>query len=336
MRFNLRCNACMLVVAGLLSAPVWADVKMPLFYGRADLSLNRTTVAGASGSVQTNSNASRLGIHNNHAISDSLDIFYRLEYEVDFDERHNEPFKSRNAVLGLGGSWGEVFFGIHDTPLKKAELNVDQFNDVHRADMAAILSGQDRVSDSISYMSPKIGGLQGWVMLLPGDDASDNPGTDSGGGSDGAQGDGLADAVSASLVYRKPLWQLALAYNNTLKQRDTLRASGQVNIGRVQLGALLQHTRLSTDNRDDGLGFVLSSAVKLTAKDTLKLQYSRTDEQAQEAVAGGDLISLGIDHKLAKTTKLYLYYSDLSVDNNPAAEMSTLGLGLRHNFGQSK
>ncbi|MGJ8670573.1 MAG: porin [Oceanococcus sp.] len=327
---------CSVALLGMLSAPAWADMEMPHLYGRADVSVNNTEIGVGDASIQTNSNASRLGVQNTHALTDVLNVFYRLEYEVDWDERQTGALKARNSVIGLSGGWGSFFVGIHDTPMKKAELKVDLFSDVHLGDIDGVLRGQDRVSDTISYMSPKFGGLQGWLMLIPGDDESENPGTDSGGGSDGAEGDGLADGISASLIYKADALQLGLAYNSEVKGRDIMRASAQYKIGPAQLGALVQQTEKSSGVSEDGIGFVLSAALKITENNKLKLQFSSADEQSEEGVPGGDLLTFGVDHSLAKSTKLYAYYSDLSVDNAPTAEFSTIGMGIRHDFGKKK
>ena len=328
-----------LALASLMVAPAYANVEMPHIYGRADVSVNSTEEGGSDSSIQTNSNASRLGFHNSHALNDNLDVFYRLEYEVNFDERLRSEdrgmLRQRNSVIGLKGSWGSVFVGVHDTPFKKAELKVDQFSDYHLADIDEVIGGQDRISDTINYMSPKFGNVQVWAMLIPGDDESGAPGTDSGGGADGAQGDGLADAVSASVTYKRDEFQLAFAINSEVDVRDSFRLSGQTNIGMFQLGALIQQSENSDGSGTDGLAYVVSGAMNLTSKTKLKLQWTSADEDSIESSPGSDLLVAGVDHKLAKSTKLYAYYSDRSNDDQ-AEEFSTFGLGIQHKFGKAK
>ena len=342
---NMKIKNASLMVAGTFASaiaiPAYADVDLPQVYGRADISINSTEEAGADSSIQTNSNASRIGFQNTHALNDALSVFYRLEYEVNFDERLRSSDKGmlrqRNSVVGLQGGWGKFFVGVHDTPMKKAELKVDLFSDVHRADIDEVLRGQDRTSDTISYITPKFGNVEAWVMLIPGDDASGTPGTDSvAGSSDAVSGDGIADAVSASVSYSTKPLQLALAYNSELNGRDIIRASGQVQVGPASLGAIVQKTEKSVGTSQDGIAFVLSAALNISPNDKLKLQFTSADDESEEGVPGGEMLSFGIDHSLAKSTKLYAYYSDLSVDNDPSAEFSTIGVGLRHDFGVSK
>lgn len=328
-----------LALASLIAAPAYANVEMPHIYGRADVSINSTEEAGSDSAIQTNSNASRLGFHNTHALTDSLDVFYRLEYEVNFDERlrseDRDMLRQRNSIVGLKGTWGSVFVGVHDTPFKKAELKVDQFSDYHLADIDEVIGGQDRISDTINYMSPKFGNLQFWAMLIPGDDEATAPGTDSGGGADGSQGDGLADAVSASVTYKHDKFQLAFAINSEIDARDSFRLSGQTKLGMFQLGALIQQSENSDGSGTDGVAYVLSGAMNITSQTKLKLQWASADEDSVEASPGSDLLVAGVDHKLAKTTKVYAYYSDRSNDVE-AEEFSTIGVGIQHNFGQAK
>ena len=332
-----------LILGASVPMTALANADLPQLYGRIDVSINNTELGGADASVNTNSNASRLGVHNTHSLNDAVSVFYRLEYEVNPDERLRSTdrgmLRQRNSVVGIKTEYGKIFVGVHDTPMKKAELKVDLFSDYHLADIDEVLAGQDRVSDTINYVSPKFkqlgGSLQGWLMFIPGDDASDEPGTDSGGGADAVTGDGLADAQSASLVFKAEALQLGLAYNNNIDGRDLLRVSGQYAIGPFKLGAIVQQAQASDGNGEDGIGFVTSAAVKVLPEHVLKLQYASADDNSVEETPGADLLTLGWDFKLAKTTKLYAYYSDRSHDT-ASEEFSTLGVGIRHAFGNKK
>ncbi len=329
-----------LIAAGLASGAAFAESQdLPYVYGRIDMSINSTELGEGGRTTNTNSNASRLGVQNTHALQDGLSVFYRLEYEVNPDERLRSSdrgmLRQRNSVIGLKGGFGKVFFGVHDTPMKKAELKVDLFSDYHLADIDEVLAGQDRTSDTISYVSPEFSGFKGWLMLIPGDDASGEPGEDAGGGADAVSGDGVADGISGSLTYRGKDLQAALAYNSDVDGLDLIRISAQYGIGPVTLGALLQQAELTEGQGEDGIGFVISGALKLTPVDVLKLQFTDADDSSVEASPGSSMVTLGWDRKLAKSTKLYAYYSARSNDD-PEEEFSTIGLGIQHKFGKDK
>ena len=335
------------LLAMAVAAPALAQAEdfTPNFYGRADISINNTDTEADGTTVTTSSNASRIGIHNSHAIDEGLSVFYRLEYEVNWDERHKsgddksdnadidgQTLRNRNSIVGLKGGWGSVFVGIHDTPLKKAEQKVDLFSDVFNSDIDNVLEGQQRLSDTISYKTPKAAGLQGWVMLIPGE-GEKNSGSDALGA---PNDDGVADAVSASITYETKPVSLALAYETDVKDRDIVRLSAQHKSGPLQLGALAQIAENSDGTGTDGLGYVLSVGYKVSDKNTLKLQFTSADDESVEESAGSDMVSLGLDRKLGKSTKLYFFVTDRSNDDNAAEEYTSAGIGIQHKFGKDK
>ena len=107
---------------------------------------------------ELNSNASRLGFKGSEEISDSLSAFYKAEYEIfpddgsdgrsisldgvavdtsgdgnpdsteDVDASTDRVFKQRDIYVGLKGGWGAVQLGNFDTPVKKSQGKIDQFN----------------------------------------------------------------------------------------------------------------------------------------------------------------------------------------------------------------
>lgn len=342
---NMNTRMLLPVLAGLMAAGAGQaeqKIDMPYLYGRIDLSLNSTELGAGDASFNTNSNKSRLGVQNTHAIADDLSVFYRLEYEINPDERLRSTdrgmLRQRNSIVGIkSGTYGSVFAGVHDTPYKKAELKIDLFSDDYLSDIEEVISGQDRVSDTISYVTPKFmdGRLEGWVMLIPGDDESGTT-EDAGGGSDAVSGDGVADGISASVVYKADVWHAALALNSDVVGRDAIRLSGQFFTGPLALGAIVQQVEASNGaNSDDGIGFTVSAKLRVRERHDLKLQYSRTEDDSVEVVPGADLISLGFDYRLAPKTKLYALVTNLSHDDE-ALEHQTLGVGIQHNFGKDK
>ncbi len=314
-------------------------VDMPQVYGRADLSYQSEKAGNADAVYKLSSNSSRLGFWNEHALSDSLAVIYRLEFEVDIEERRRSEdrgfMRSRNSYLGLTGSWGTAFFGIHDTPMKKAEGKIDLFSDYYLGDMDEILQGQERVSDSLNYISPKFGGgFTTWLMLVPGEGNADESGTQ-----EAATGDSPADAFVASLTYSGEMLWAALAYQNALgkagAELDIIRASAQISHGPFKFGAIVQQAELSSGNAADGLGFLVSAQLDLNGVDILKAQFTSAEDESLEELPGGSMFTLGWDHKFSKQTKLYAYLTDISA-NDKDAERSAFGLGLRHDFGKSK
>ena len=328
-----------------LAGAAGIDIDLPQVYGRADVSIHSSTVGDEDRVISTESNASRFGLQNTHRLQENVYVFYRLEYEVNFDERLRSSernfLRARNSYVGLRNSLGEIFVGIHDTPLKVAEQKVDLFSDAYLADIDNVLAGQDRVSDTINLRVKVPGNVSLWAMLIPGE------GEDPEAGSDAAQGDST-DALSFSASGEIAGVSLVLAYNSDLNSAEILRLSAQGKVGPVQLGALVQQGEAVGAESDSGLAYVLSAAYKLGEKNVIKLQYTAAENDMLADVSrdqNGDglpdvdeaqLFTLGLDHKLAKSTKVYTYYSQRVVDGAEAEEYDTFGVGLRHEFGNKK
>lgn len=319
------------------------------------------------------SNASRLGFKGDSSINDDLKVIYKLEYEVapdgdsfTVDGAKGHEFKSRNMYIGLQSeSYGTVLAGKHDTPTKLAQNKIDQFNDLTYGDMKYVLVGENRVNDIVMYTTPEFSGFSATVALAPGEQSDDdNTGTVE------DKNDGLADHVSAAVQYQAGNFYAAIAGDQDIEQTDVLRGVVQYTVGDLQLGALYQ-TAEDADKKDnnatekkylgktegvvkevDGIagynleqqdGYLLSAAYKL-GDFTLKAQYAASStESYTPATSDQDidatLMAVGVDYKLAKSTKLYTYYAanDTDVDalndaggNEPDAD--TFGVGIQHKF----
>lgn len=319
------------------------------------------------------SNASRLGFKGDSSINDDLKVIYKLEYEVapdgdsfTVDGAKGHEFKSRNMYIGLQSeTFGTVLAGKHDTPTKLAQNKIDQFNDLTYGDLKYVLVGENRVNDIVMYTTPEFSGFSATVALAPGEQSDDdNTGTVE------DKNDGLADHVSAAVQYQAGNFYAAIAGDQDIEQTDVLRGVVQYTVGDLQLGALYQ-TAEDADKKDnnatekkylgktegvvkevDGIagynleqqdGYLLSAAYKL-GDFTLKAQYAASStESYTPATSDQDidatLMAVGVDYKLAKSTKLYTYYAanDTDVDalndaggNEPDAD--TFGVGIQHKF----
>ncbi len=331
------------------STAALADADIPHVYGRADMSIQSTSTGTASSVITTESNKSRLGFHNTHALSDTLDVFYRLEYEITFDERlrsSNKGFmRGRNSYVGLRNELGEVFLGMSDTPFKVADKNIDLFSDVFLSDIEFLMVGQDRVSDMINVGVKLPGAIKARVALFPGEgtDAEESKDPVSGEGADG-----IADALSLSLGGNTAGVNWTVAYNNDVLDREVVRVASYGKFGSVQLGGLVQYGGAVSEKADEGVAYTVSGAYKFDARNVIKLQYSFAENDMLTDVArdiDGDgvndvedaqLWSIGYDRVLAKSTKLYAFYTERVVGDAEDEEYATFGIGVRHDFGKKK
>lgn len=255
-----------LLIAGLtIGAADSALAGFPTIYGKINVTANKydleklsfpnttATNAVSGGSVvkeldngSLESNASRIGVRGDFDISSDLKAIYKLEYGIDIDNGTNangREFTQRNIYGGFqSATWGTLFAGKNDTPLKLIQTNtvtggdIDRFNDLPLADIGTYLVGENRADNVIQYASPILfGGLEIAVAALQIEEtgvrvSSTNKQNDS----------GFASGKSVAVTYGKSNWYTALAYDNNVASTNTWRAVGEVTLGDVKIGAIYQ------------------------------------------------------------------------------------------------
>ncbi|QGX40870.1 porin [Permianibacter aggregans] len=299
-----------------LSAPSFAGSALEL-YGKINVTVESEDSDASGDKVKLVSNASRFGIKGDLGISEGLEAFYQLEWEVDpadADKGSNDNIKSRNQIVGLKGSAGKVFAGRHDTPLKVAQNKVDLFND-YVGDIKTIFNGEIRASNIIQYSTPEMGGFGVNVASVLQEGKNGN--------------DGAFDATSLSVEWSNKNVYVAVAqdsgvetYAGGAEDIDTLRVVGQFKLGNFQIGALWQEREAATD--DDGMLFSLAYKA---GDHTFKGQFGESDILAQ----GGESTSVGWDYKLAKNIQTTVFYTMYENDGANSGK-DNLGLGLEVKF----
>ncbi len=333
----------------IASTAAMADADIPHVYGRADMSIQSTSISTGSSVITTESNKSRLGFQNTHAVSDTLEVFYRLEYEINFDERlrsSNKGFmRGRNSYVGLRNELGEIYLGMSDTPFKDADKKIDLFSDVFLSDIEFLMVGQDRVSDMINIGVKLPGGLKARAALIPGEGPADEDSKDA---ISGENADGIADAISLSLGGKALGATWTLAYNNDVLDRELVRASAHANFGALHVGGLVQYGGAVSVPADEGIAYTVSGSYDFDGTNVIKLQYSFAendmladvardiDDDGVNDVQDAQLFTVGYDRVLAKTTKLYAFYTERVVSDAEDEEYATFGVGVRHDFGKKK
>lgn len=297
-----------LTVCTILAQPALAaNVDI---YGRADVSL-QSSDNGEGRFSEINSNASRIGFKGTHEINDNLAVIYQAEFEVDIDG-DGDVFKARNQFIGLKGALGEVLLGKNDSMMKQSQGKTDLFSD-YNADIKHLWKGENRLSDTLTYKSPKFNGFQLGVTYMAEEDV-----------------DGQ-DALSIAAFYgdkklKKSKVFASVAMDSDVKGYDTVRATVQGKVKGVTLGLMLQNQ----ENIDSGAemdGLMVSAKYKVGST-TLKGQYQIADHKGGEKNTG---ITAGVDYKLAKTTKLYAYYTTFDLKTADSDE-DYLAAGIQYKF----
>lgn len=301
-------TALFFAIGSILVQPVMAaSVDI---YGRADVSL-QSSDEGEGRFSEVKSNASRLGFKGTHELSEDLDVIYQAEFEVDIDG-DGDVFKARNQFIGLKGAFGEVLLGKNDSMLKQSQGKTDLFSDLN-ADIKVLWKGENRLSDTVTYKSPKFNGFQLGLTYVAEDEVEGQ------------------DAFSVAAFYgdkslKKSNVFASVAMDSEVNGYDTLRATVQGKLADVTLGLMLQNQ----ENVDTGAemdGVMVSVKYKIGAT-TLKGQYQVADHKDSEKNTG---ITAGVDYKLDSSTKLYAYYTTFDIKTADRDE-DYLAAGIQYNF----
>lgn len=291
-------------------------------YGKVNVSLVNAD-DGSNDEWKLNSNASRLGVKGKSEIAEGLTLIYKAEFQVCVDDGDcskngsKQSFSQRNIMGGIKGSFGTVWAGKHDTPTKLAQSKIDLFNDLE-GDIKNTFEGENRVSNIVAYSSPEVNGFSSTVAMIPGEDAENDNG-------------GVADGVSYSVSYQQDDLYLAVAGDQDVDDQDLLRLVAQYKMDALKLGVMYQQNEDTLGTKDES-GFFVSAAYKLDSAITLKAQFGSIEDDVD-----GDeeeTLSLGADYKLAKSTKLFVFYTDNTDSSVGSAdsENSAFGIGMEHKF----
>ena len=284
-----------------------ADVEV---YGKANLSL-QSSDEGEGSFTEIKSNASRIGLKGSHELSEGLTVIYQAEFQVDLDGDSDDNITARNQYVGLAGSFGEILLGKNDTMVKQSQGKVDLFSDLN-GDIKSLWKGENRMADTLTYKSPKFNDFQVGVTYI----AEDSVDAD--------------DGISIGVIYgdaklKKSKLYASVAVDSDVKGYDVTRASIQGKVGKVVLGAMLQ-SQEKVDGSDEMDGFMVSAKYKMD-KITLKSQYQSANFKDGDDKSG---ITIGADYSIAKSTKLYTFYSSFDMDSE--ADEDYLAVGIEYNF----
>ena len=249
---------------------------------------------------------------------------------------------------------------------------VDNFNNYvdNKADIAGILTGENRIDNVVVYESPAFklaaGNIKATALLASGEAS----GIAKGKGASKVAGRGLGDAFSAAVSYEHQNFVFGLGYDKAIPSNfasvgilnttqgeigdvkaifaaaDTLRAIGRVNIDNgLALKALYQTSDVATvagnaaaaANIDDAQGWLVGAEYSLQAAQawTLKAQYSQNSTRFKNGTADFDAqqIFAGAEYALNKQLKTYAYAGLLTLEQGiTETKKSVVGTGFEYKF----
>lgn len=295
-----------LSLLALMCASTYSLADPVTLYGKANVTL-QSADEGGDRFTETKSNNSLFGVKGEVALDDGLTAFYMLEWGVDLAELSgSDNIKSRNQYVGLKGDFGAVMIGRNDTMLKQSQGKLDQFNN-YDGDLKGIWKGENRLGDSITYVSPKLGDFTlGLTYITEGEEDGE-------------------DGTSVSLNYgdknlKKSAVYASVAADFDVNGYDIVRAAVQTKFDALTIGAMLQQQE-AANSGDSKEGFMVSAAYKMN-KITYKGQFQTLEDDSATSV--------GADYKLGANTKLFAWYTMQSLDEKK--DKSWLAVGLEHKF----
>lgn len=332
-----------LAVAGLLSAPAFAQTNVTLYgtidYGFASLGKhvndNFNTRNGIDSGI---SKANRIGFKGVEDLGNGLKAVFVLETGLNGDIAGMFNDTARQTYAGLAGGFGTVAFGRHYTPQHLFTSAVDPFGKNGLGSAGNVMMQERRLNNLAAYISPNWGGFSFIASYsFNGTEAFarqpvGGPAT-FGGGDEPASLDGNTRvqtwSISPSFTWNN-LFVGAnyhnakvkkLASGNSLNAVDMFGLYASYDFGFVKVGSALEN-RISDKRAYEALGWSTTGDVKLlqwmlgatfriTPNDSILTSYTRARENVNDKARIGQW-AIGYEHALSKRTALYAQFATQS------------------------
>ncbi|MFL9879786.1 porin [Herbaspirillum rhizosphaerae] len=329
--------ACACVLPAV-SAPVFAQSSVTI-YGVLDASI-QTAHTGTGTTTRMDSSAvapSRIGFQGTEDLGGGMAAVFRLENGFNLDTggiAGNGALFNRESWVGLRGAWGQIQAGVNYTPLFSTYVNysLGELNTLGwgNATNNFVFVPTARVSNSIRYVSPNMGGVTVRAVYAFGTEGAD-PRT-------------LGDTASLGANFKSGAFSVDLDYLQQ-KYANSTATTAPVNLGKYYLGAasydfgfikpalLYQIHRGSPDpataisstyaNPNNNF-YELNATIPNLAGGTLLVSAGQYRRQSSSS---GNATSYGVryDYRLSKRTGLYAGVSQIRNNSNAAFTVNNAG-----------
>lgn len=300
-------------VAALVAGGAHAQATTEI-YGRINLSVERQDTDGDKHSGLFD-NSSRIGFRGHEDLGGGLKVGFVLEHGFNADTGAASTssnavgaFWGRESTLSISGGFGTFRFG--NMPASEAYFATADYVSMHNHDTGSsadalygfVAVGQ--LTSTIAYTSPTVNGLRLDVQY--------------------GMKEGVRDApLSMAVNYDAGALHLGLGYEDFDGNKSTaLRALYEM--GDITVGGYYE--KGSGDTRYNN--FRVSGMYTMGASE-FHLNYGKRGDTNDISGTDADQFTAGYNYNLSKRTKLYGFYTKLSVGS---ADFSSIALGVRHNF----
>lgn len=327
------------LVAAAGAAAASAQSSSVTLFGVADVSvayISTKDKVGDSKSVYGLANggnsSSRLGFRGEEDLGGGLKAGFWLEGGINVDDGGTGFKFDRRSTVSVMGNFGEVRLGRDKTP---GYQNLETFHAFGDTGMGGINghnlisssaagtpegSNPKRVSNSVSYLLPKLGGVYGQITYGFGEQAGNNS---------------LSSTVGLRVGYANGPLNVAGAYG-TVKGGEV---GNTVNYKHFNLGASYNFgvatpmVLIASERGNDKRVDLYSIGVKVPlGPGELRAAYTMyKDKKVSDADASR--IAIGYGYRLSKRTELYAAFAHMTNDDNAKRK---LGSSLSHDPGVGK
>ena len=307
------------VAAAILSTTT--TVQANQLYADIRYSLNSIDTNNVD-NLTFDNNASRFGLKGKYDLGGGNNAFYHIQ--IGFDPEAADNLTRRFGFIGLGGKWGKTLFGTISTQYKLAGFKHDPFYDTAAGlklggrNYGLSIRTDGFYDNTLSYITPTVGGVTGNVMVSIDDDAADEHSYNYGvkwGNKKGGVNLQLLDENSSTAADR----------------RDAVRLSGHYKTSSFKFYVSLENIDHETGGDTD---YLYANATFNVCKNTKLVASicSVDDNNGGDGIGtAGDGFALGVFHNLHKKTQLYALYSTVDADTN-TSDRDVISLGISQKF----
>lgn len=324
--------------ATLFAAGSLASHAATTLYGHMHLSWDRLDDGGSVERSFISSNSTRVGLKGDEDFGGGLKGIWQIESgALGIDDATNGfGGDLRNSFVGFSNkSWGTVKIGRHDTPFKDLGRRLDNFNEQVGdsrnlfGNPGAPLEGETgfdlRPKNMVRYESPSFGGLNFSALQSTNNATNEAAATSQSVTSLGANW--TAGPLFIGAAYETHSTGLGATAGTEDKEKG-IRLAASYALGGLTLGAMYEMLDDVFGESDLGVDTYGLFASFKAGNNKFKAQYlMANDFDCPTGVdcnnTGANMIAIGMDHSLSKTTTLYVNYA--KTDNDQDAAIATVG-----------
>jgi predicted porin len=307
------------VGAAFSASPMMASAAVTV-YGHAQVEVGTVDNGTTDQTVMEDNARGRIGIKASEKLGNGMTAIAKYEFRTDTaDNRRTAdggPLTAREAFVGLKGGFGTVQLGNLKSGYKyTGGVKYDPFvaTLIQARGANGMTSGafghNGFLANSISYMTPKMGGFSAWASYSPDENGI-------GAGADGDYSFGLKFAQKAFEVFVAGVGDDSADY-------DAVKIGGQYKFGMFKLSAQFEQTEAGSVDSDV---YFVGGQAKF-GNNVLVAQFGNTDT---DGVGDRDYYTIGIIHNMSKKTRLTAGFR--SYENSATTEEETFAVGMRMKF----